>query len=289
MFCTAWSLSAKSVFAQTSEPDDSPEIQTVLFKITKSDSQYVSWIFGTHHAFGKSFFDSLAIAEHALVSSEIFIQENINIRGRRIFDIINSRVVTTKWSKYMSKKDEAYARNLLSRSQIDFDKITPTELSAFLNRIYKNENCKSKEKDDPALSLDDYMGSLAAANELKIIGLESTEEQLEIINKDVEDMPVKMHKKRLKTLIKNIVSGNTNDCGEIGKYAEMKYDLQRDHPCTNTLVLTYRNNKWMDQIAGYLDSNNCFIAVGLSHLMFECGLLNQLEIMGYTITPVPLK
>jgi len=287
MFCTAWSLSAKSVFAQTSETDDPPEIQTVLFKITKSDSPYVSWVFGTHHAFGKSFFDSLATAECALLSSDIFIKESIKSRG--IYDIINSREVTTDWSKYLNKKDKAYARNLLSKSQTDFDKLTPTELYSFLNRIYKNKICKTKEKEDPALSLDDYMGSLAAANKIKIIGLESTEEQLEIINKNVKGLPVNTHKKRLKKLIENIVSGNTDDCGEIGKYAEMKYDLQRDRPCPNTLLLTDRNSKWIDQITRYLDTNNCFIAVGLSHLMFECGLLNQLEIMGYTITPVPLK
>jgi uncharacterized protein YbaP (TraB family) len=45
----------------------------------------------------------------------------------------------------------------------------------------------------------------------------------------------------------------------------------------------------MKQIKDLIEKKNCFIAVGLSHLMYECGLINQLTELGYTITPIEVK
>jgi uncharacterized protein YbaP (TraB family) len=42
-------------------------------------------------------------------------------------------------------------------------------------------------------------------------------------------------------------------------------------------------------INNFLENRNCFIAVGLSHLMYKCGLINQLKELGYTITPIEIK
>ena len=54
-------------------------------------------------------------------------------------------------------------------------------------------------------------------------------------------------------------------------------------------MLTDRNNKWIKNIDDFLKKERCFIAVGLSHLMYECGLINQLTKFGYTITPMKVK
>ena len=45
----------------------------------------------------------------------------------------------------------------------------------------------------------------------------------------------------------------------------------------------------MQTIPGYLETNNCFIIVGLSHLMYACGLINQLRERGFTLTPINVK
>jgi uncharacterized protein YbaP (TraB family) len=52
---------------------------TLLFKITHPNSKHTSYLFGTHHAFGKSFFDSLTTANQALASSTMLIKENLNL------------------------------------------------------------------------------------------------------------------------------------------------------------------------------------------------------------------
>lgn len=262
---------------------------TVLFKITNPNIPYVSYIFGTHHAFGGSFFDSLQNATPALISSEILIKENLNIPGQLAEDLINERASTTKWKKYLSQDDYAFVKNIFSSSKLDFDKMTPTELHAFLSRYYKQRVCLTKGPSDDYFSLDDYIGSVAKEHSLKLAGLETTEEQIELINKDVQGMPKKVHKKRLARMIARIKSKTKDNCSEIDWYRKMEFDYGLDQPCRNALILTDRNSKWMVQLKNYLENNNCFIAVGLSHLMFECGLINQLEDLGYTVTPVRIK
>ncbi len=271
------------------DKNDSIFSQTVLFKITSPDSKHVSYLFGTHHAYGKSFFDSLTNALELLASAEIMIKENLNIPGHMADDIVNSRSEITHWSRYLSKTNLAFVENIFSGSAMDFHKLTPTELHVFLRRYYNQRICLMKDPTDTSLSLDDYIGSLARDLEMELIGLETTEEQIVLINKDVEGMPRKVHKKRLANVIDKIRSKNKSDCGESRWYRQMEINYAFNEPCRNTLMLSERNDKWMVSIKKHLQTNSCFIAVGLSHLMYECGLINQMSSMGYTITPVPVK
>ena len=265
------------------------KIGTILFKITSSQNQNISYLFGTHHAFGKPFFDSLLNANECLANCDLLIKENLNIPGHLAEDIINKRSNVTKWNKLMNKSDLAYIEDIFASSPTDFNKMTPPEMYAFLSRYYKEQVCLSKNTNGTQQSLDNYIGLKAEQLNLNLIGLETTEEQIELLNKDVEGMPRKVHKKRLSGIIENIRSGNTNGCAEIDWYRTMEFDYKLDQPCRNELVLTNRNNKWLIAIKDHLQENNCFIAVGLSHLMFECGLIKQLEDLGYTITPVNVK
>lgn len=276
-------------FIEKAVATDTLTAETVLFKVTHPNSDKTSYLFGTHHAFGKSFFDSLQNATEALKTSDFLIKENLNIPGHLAEDIINRRSSTTKWTKYLIKDDFEFVKNIFATSEVNINKMTPTELFAFLSRYYKQRVCLSKNASDNFLSLDDYIGSVAEKYQLELVGLETTEEQIDLINKDVQGMPRKVHKKRLSNMISRIKANRSDNCAEIDWYKNMDFDYRLESSCQNTLVLTDRNNRWMNQLEGYLKSNNCFIAVGLSHLMFKCGLINQLNNLGYTITPVAVK
>ncbi len=262
--------------------------KTVLFKITNQNSDKISYLFGTHHAFGKAFFDSLTKANQVLESCNLLIKENLNIPGEMAEDIINQRIVITKWNKYLSKEDLSFIKNLFATSPTDYNKMTPTEMYVFLNRYFKQQICLNKNVNDTSLSLDDYISSRARKQNIELYGLETTEEQIALINKDVEGMPRKSHKRRLVNIIDKIRMKNSNYCEETNWYSQMKIDYQLNIPCKNALMLTDRNNKWIKTISYLLKKKNCFIAVGLSHLMYECGLINQLKSLGYTITPIKM-
>lgn len=275
--------------AQIKSKKYSDSINTVLFKVTSSNTNHVSYLFGTHHAFGKVFFDSLINAKQALASSDIVIKENLNIPGETAEDIINRRTEITQWKKYLSKEKLSYIKNLFATSPTDFNKMTPTEMYVFLNRHFKQQVCLNKNADDTSLSLDDYIATKALGQNKELYGLETTEEQINLINKDVEGMPRKNHKRRLSNIIEKISTKNVNDCEEINWYSNMEMDYHLNEPCRNALILIDRNDYWMKQIKDLIEKKNCFIAVGLSHLMYGCGLINQLTELGYTITPIEVK
>ncbi|MCZ4407235.1 TraB/GumN family protein [Cryomorphaceae bacterium 1068] len=287
------SIAILLVFAFTymigQEGNNTPRDKTILFKIFGQDSTMTSYLFGTHHAFGKAFFDTLTSANQALESCDLLILESAIISGRTAEDIINQRTAKTEWKQYLSKKDLAFIKNLFSTSPTDFNKITPTEMYVFLQRHFKQKVCLNKSSSDTSLSLDGYISSRAKEENIQVRGLETTEEQIVFINKDVEGMPRKRHRKRLAAIIDKICSENSKYCEETDWYSTMEIDYKFDEPCRNSLMLTDRNNKWVGSITEMLESSSCFIAVGLSHLKYECGLINQLEELGYTVTPIDLK
>ncbi|GBF20770.1 MULTISPECIES: TraB/GumN family protein [Arenibacter] len=143
--------------AQVKSKTDSDTINTVLFEVTSSNHNHVSYLFGTHHAFGKVFFDSLTKAKQALSASELLIKENLNIPGEMAEDIINRRTQITQWKKYLSKADLTYIKNLFATSPTDFNKMTPTEMYVFLTRHFKQQICLNENANDNALTLDDYI------------------------------------------------------------------------------------------------------------------------------------
>ncbi|MGH1435612.1 MAG: TraB/GumN family protein [Lewinella sp.] len=276
-------------FSKVEGISDTLETTTVLYKVTHPDSQYESYLFGTHHAFGKPFFDSLQFAKEALLSSKILIKENLNIPGHLAEDIINKRTSTTKWNKYLDKENYSYIQALFSPSNLEFDKMTPAELYAFLSRHYKEKVCIKKDSKANYFSLDDYIGMVAEQNQIEVVGLETTEEQILLINNDLKGMPRKVHKRRLGSMINRIQSESNDHCAEIEWYRKMDFDFRLNEPCQNTLVLSDRNEKWMIQIQDHFTSKSCFVAVGLSHLMFECGLISKLRALGYEIAPIDVK
>lgn len=276
-------------FASAQTPIDEIEEGTVLFEISKPGSEHTSYLFGTHHAFGKVFFDSLANANRALSSCNVLIEESLSIPGQTVEEIINKRTRKTDWKKYLDKDDLAFIENLFKSSPTDFKKLTPTEMHVFLIRYFKQQVCLSKAAADTSLSLDGYIRTIAEEQHLKLVGLETAEEQIQLINKDVEGMPRKIHKKRLGRIVEQIRTENTSNCAETDWYSKMNIDYQFEKPCQNSLMLTERNIKWMKTIVNLLETDNCFIAVGLSHFMFQCGLILELKDRGYSVIPVPLN
>lgn len=262
---------------------------TLLFKVTKENSEKVTYLFGTHHALGKSFFDSLPEANKALKSSDIAIFENVNIPGQMYQDIVSKRTTTTNWKKYLNKEDYNFIKELFQNSDTDYTKMTPTEMYTFLNRHHKQYICEDRTEGDTSFTLDDYICSKAKDFNLKVIGLESTKDQIKWINQDVEGMPRRTHKKRLSYAVNRIRSKDSSNCQETIWFKNLNIDLQLDKPCTNSLMLTDRNVRWMKTLQPLIETNNCFIAVGFSHYWYKCGLLNQLMDLGYKIEPVQLK
>ena len=205
-FCLALIL----FVAQTSNAQESYS-GTILFKITHPESTNTSYLFGTHHAFGKVFFDSLANTTEALKSCNLVLKENLNIPGETADDIILVRSEETNWKSLLQKDDLLYLQQLFENNSA-FPKMTPAELHAFLIRRYNQTVCLQRDEEDNSSSLDDYIGCLAESWDTPLLGLESTSDQLRYINEDIAGMPTKVHKKRLHTIISLLQAQDNSSC-----------------------------------------------------------------------------
>lgn len=81
---------------------------------------------------------------------------------------------------------------------------------------------------------------------------------------------------------------NNRNCGLEDAYRNKKihYDFDKT---VDIPILTVRNQKWIPKIIDILQENsNVFIAVGIGHLNFKNGLIEQLKNLGYKVTPVNL-
>lgn len=271
-----------------SHPLRGQEFGTLLFEVKHPNNEKVSYLFGTHHAFSKSFFDTLSLAKAKLLTAETVILESLDIPGKNSEDIINARSKRTSWKGYLNREDLAYVRGLLGKSPVDFEKMVPAELHATLYRIYNIKKCKTRSENDPDLSLDGYIGAVAKENGKNLVALESVSEQLDIMARDVAGMPRRIHKRRLAAIVYRLRNDAIMDnCEESDIYMNQQFDFQLKKECQNSLMLTDRNDKWMDSLPSRLLNDRCFVAVGLSHLQFKCGLISQLREKGFLVTAVP--
>jgi hypothetical protein len=99
-------------------------------------------------------------------------------------------------------------------------------------------------------------------------------------------------RKQLDFLIKANTSEKMADnedlCALSYAYESFQLNYQLDRCCSGDPLLDERNAAWLRQLPDLLDEKKLFIAVGLFHLYFECGLITQLRNLGYRVTAVEL-
>lgn len=165
-----------------------------------------------------------------------------------------------------------------------YSHIIPLALSIAMTRLSLKENVKFYD-----IELLGY----AKENHLQTYSLEDINREAEAINKFSMADQVKalvhsvnhfdQQKNEYQKLMADYPEGNLEEI--------FKYTL---HPTENNLVFLEefyykRNEEWLPKIEKMMKENPSFIAVGVSHLESDNGLLNLLTKKGYVLTPVPVK
>lgn len=165
-----------------------------------------------------------------------------------------------------------------------YSHIIPLALSIAMTRLSLKENVKF---------YDIELLAYAKKNNLDTYSLEAIDREAEAINKFpmADQVKALVHsvenfdkqKDEYKKLMADYPEGNLEEI--------FKYTL---HPTENNLIFLEefyykRNEEWMPKIEKMMKDNSSFIAVGISHLESDSGLLSLLTKKGYTLTPVPVK
>jgi len=165
-----------------------------------------------------------------------------------------------------------------------YSHIMPLALSIAMTRLSLKENVKF---------YDIELLAYAKQNNLETYSLEEIGREAEAINK----FPLADQVKALAHSVDNFEQQKSEYVKLMADYPEgnleeiFKYTL---HPTENSLLFLEefyykRNEEWIPKIEKMVKENPSFIAVGISHLESDNGLLSLLAKKGYTLTPVSVK
>lgn len=270
---------------------------TYLWKVSSRDNAKVSFLFGTQHQVRESFFKKYPVLERSLLSCDQVITE-VEIKRDSVLSLFGNREATNDLEKTLSAKSYKEVKELLKNSSIDPRLLTPEEIVGALQRCFELLNCEPLNESG-SYHLDQYIQVLADQNKKSNYYLETMAEQLSYIdNVKNRKMTWADAKKYVNILLKQYAkykkSGKSTCPDLLDLYLSFRIDYQLSKSCSTLnnnkqQLITQRNAKWMQVLPGLIQQKNVFVAVGLEHLNFDCGLIMQLRKAGYTVEPVDMQ
>lgn len=263
--------------------------QTILWRISGPDSGKVSWLLGTFHSLGESFVDSLPIIREKIRLADMVITE-AEIDRPKIIRYYNSRAGSDTLEKIVSPENLQLIKEVLGGGHVDIHKYTPGELYVKLNIGYIPTRCVPASAKD-SFEYDEYLQALARQDQKPQFFLENTIMQTELIDSLSRFISWKFFRKNIPSILAKYRDDKVlrSACQEIRKYIAMDIDYAFDKKCAESPLLKGRNEDWMKKIPALLEEHSCFIAVGLYHLCYRCGLIRQLRQLGYRVEPVDIR
>ena len=138
--------------------------------------------------------------------------------------------------------------------------------------------------------VDNYFNSKALADSKETMGLETPEEQLELIASMATSEPdatIEYTLKDLETLPDFIkLMKRSWRSGALDEFSKSQYivSMETEFPEMYKSLVINRNNNWMDKIPSLIEAQKpVFILVGAMHLSGDAGLLNQLKRQGFSV------
>lgn len=267
--------------------------KTILWKVSKTGSEHVSYLLGSFHQMGNSFVDGHPVIQELLVQSDLAVFESVEDRYAYVIRYMNERTADYSYRDSLDSVDVAFLESYTAGWAVPLCKQKPAELLVKLTQTYIKEECGSVKQGDTAHHMDEYIQGLAGKKGIPVYGLESYLDQFQVINNNPEgEIGWYQVRERIHFWAENLRTHNRvkSLCESIEKYEKMKIDYDLNAPCAeNDMVLTERNAKWMPQVLKLVSEQDVFITVGLMHLFRQCGLIAQLRQAGYTVEPVRIK
>lgn len=267
---------------------------TFLWKITNKDNKNTSYLLGTHHLMGESFVDKFPVIEEKIKSCSFVVTET-EVDWKKMTDERNARPSTDSLAQMVSEEDYNLLKDMFKNTSIDITKLTPGELWRKIAVCYVVKSCTVLNPND-TFPMDEYIQKIGTDNNTTPYYLESNSEQFEIIAQATGFIDWKYFKDNISSTLKSFKKIKTNEryCSTANNYVALEEDYKFKKSCkaldkSDTILLTKRNNEWIQKLPGLINNNSCFIAVGLAHLRYKCGLIQQLRDLGYAVEPVTMK
>lgn len=277
-----------SISLSTKGQYQKPE-NTLLWEISGNGLKKSSYLFGTYHFAGRDFIDTMKVLQAKLGSSDVIVGE-----------LIVDSTVAMKLMPHMVMKNTTLDK-LLSANQYQLVATYLKKISGYDLKLFNSMKPvavqmtmmqftapKTISATNPAL--DQHLQDYGRANNKKVMGLETVEDQAailfggsltrqtELLLKSVRDEA--RGERESQQLYANYIAQNLEELEKLfvksGDYTKSELDQ----------LLKNRNKKWMDQLPKLMQDHSLFIAVGAGHLVGEDGLIIALKARGYNVKPL---
>ena len=293
-------LTAGSVYSQSQIIT-----HTIFWEISKPGIKYKSYLLGTDHIMGPSFFNSLTCAKEKMALSKILYVEQILTKGMSMDPNALQRIRdTVQWDKtWNTQKWYSLLKPDQKKVFLDFEKQTgnaamtdylyrqtPGQLSTLLSILYYQNVCDIVIPLQADSLMDFYIAETATKENIQVTGLDKNlDYEVTARKKDSLDGFHENIKSCL-GFMKKMLHTDSSGCSIQWNYQKLQADYgfkEQNHK--NQIILNNRNKAWMKILPGAFDAAPCFVAVGLAHLFYTTGLIQSLRRMGYKVEPLAAK
>ncbi|MEZ4954179.1 MAG: TraB/GumN family protein [Saprospiraceae bacterium] len=257
--------------------------KTFLWRISNDRLPGASYLFGTMHVQDLRAFSNLQLVQEKILECESFAAE---------FHL--DQTPTTAAQKMalpegvslkdlLSKKKYLKTRLvLLKATGLDLDFFIQT--SPFMLTGLIGSQLLGKEMPQ---SLDEYLWHFAKSNDKNLRGIETFEEQMEVLEK----IPLQMQVKMLLGLSSNINSfrKHTLHLAELyqnGEFQRLSKSVKKNAKGLRKLLLYHRNEVMAERIFESVKTERLFAAIGAGHLGGGKGVIRLLKKKGLTLKPI---
>jgi len=256
--------------------------QSMLWKITGNDLKATSYIYGTIHIKDKRVFlfnDSVSAAfeKCKAVALEVDLStENLILLSQKMI-LPGDQTLKDLFADEEYKLIKTVVEDVSGLGIGLFDRLKPiTLLSLVMNYQFAS---------DVDVSVDEYFYRKAKELDKEVIGIETIEEQLEIMDSIPYEYIIDYFRNidKAQEDIENIISLYRS--AQLEELLEM---MQKDKSMVmiSKNLLTDRNIRMAERIQPMINGQSTFIAIGAGHLPGKEGIINLLSAEGYIVEPV---
>lgn len=273
----------------TAKPQENKTENTLLWEISGKGLAKPSYLFGTYHFAGKDFIDTMKVLNAKLKAADAIVGE-----------LILDPTVPTRLAPYMLMKNN-FLDQLLNPKEYELvasylKKVSNYELKLFnsmkpiIIQMTIMQFTAPRTITDSNPALDQYIQDYGKQHDKKLIGLETVEDQAqilfgaslerqkELLLKSIEDE--QKNKEEGQKLYSNYITQNLHQLEKLLSNTDGYTPEEMDQ------ILKNRNLKWLIKLPTLLQEQSLFIAVGAGHLLGKDGLIKGLQAEGYVLKPI---
>lgn len=270
--------------------------QSNFYAITGNGLKDTSWLFGTYHLVKSSYLSEVPEVVRAFNKAKAIAVELVldssKTAAAASMGMLKNKTLSDLLDKPFKDSQDKELRTALGVGIEEINQLKPINVALILSMVYLITDLTSPLQKYSGSMLDGYFAENGRLADKPVTEFETIEEQMNILfNSATNEEQVSQLKLFLRNKIDMVNQGNEL----IDNW--FKHDLKKMYSVSEKGLgvfgnenefLTNRNIKWMKILPGLLKKESQFIAVGALHLAGPSGLVEQLQGLGYTLTPIKL-